>query len=110
MELVCIVHARPNAQVVWSKNSNPIEDPGHIEEQDKGHRHSLQINVVTETDFGEYSCEATNEYGTSSASIHLTGRRKRNHLLWFIYAQYGILLILSQHEFPKSEVCENING
>lgn len=75
VELVCIVHARPVAQVVWSKDGRPIEEPGHIEEQDKGHRHSLQINDVTESDFGEYNCEATNDFGSSSASIHLTGKR-----------------------------------
>lgn len=75
MELVCIVHARPSPHVVWSKDERPIEELGHVEKQDKGHRHSLQINDVTENDFGKYECEAMNDMGSASASIHLTGKR-----------------------------------
>lgn len=80
VELVCIVHARPAPQVVWRKDKQPIELPGHVEEQDKGHRHSLQINDVTENDFGEYECEAKNDMGSTSASIHLTGFPKPPHV------------------------------
>ncbi|XP_045121071.1 limbic system-associated membrane protein-like isoform X2 [Portunus trituberculatus] len=76
VELVCIVHARPAPQVVWSKDGQPIDEPGQVEEHDKGHRHSLQINGVTENDFGKYECLATNDLGTASAPIHLTGYPK----------------------------------
>ncbi|KAG0721621.1 Neural cell adhesion molecule 1 [Chionoecetes opilio] len=81
VELVCIVHSRPAPQVVWRKDGHPISEPaGHVEESDKGHRHSLQINVVTENDFGQYECEATNNFGSASASIHLTGYPKPPHV------------------------------
>ncbi|KAK8376395.1 hypothetical protein O3P69_009795 [Scylla paramamosain] len=80
VELVCIIHARPAPQVEWSKDGQPIEELGQVEEHDKGHRHSLQVNGVTENDFGKYECQATNDLGTASAAIHLTGYPKHPHV------------------------------
>lgn len=79
VELVCIVHARPAAEVTWSKDEQPITLDSHLEEQDGGHRHSLRISQVTEDDFGEYVCTAANQYGTVRASIHMTGLPKPPH-------------------------------
>lgn len=79
VELVCIVHARPTADVTWSKDGEPITLDKHLEEQDGGHRHSLRISQVTEDDFGEYVCTAANKYATEKASIHTTGSPKPPH-------------------------------
>ncbi|XP_050712500.1 neurotrimin-like isoform X2 [Eriocheir sinensis] len=122
VELVCIVHARPNAKVEWSKDSSPIEDPGHSEEMDKGHRHSIQISDVTESDFGEYKCTATNDYGSSSASIHLTGYPKPPHvtsdpnggeetsytLTWETESYYPILEYRLRYRKDKANVSSDL--
>ncbi|XP_042207231.1 protein amalgam-like isoform X2 [Homarus americanus] len=79
VELVCIVHSRPTAEVTWSKDGQTLTLDNHLEEQNGGHRHSLRISQVTEEDFGEYVCTAANEHGTVRASIHMTGQPKPPH-------------------------------
>ncbi|XP_076035504.1 limbic system-associated membrane protein-like isoform X2 [Oratosquilla oratoria] len=78
VELVCLVHARPSAEVTWSKDDQPLTfDPeGHIVEEQGGHRHTVKITKVTEADFGKYVCHAHNDMGDSTASIYMTGLPK----------------------------------
>ena len=45
VELVCIVHARPQPSVLWSKDGLAVDAP-HVQEQYQGHRHSLRITQV----------------------------------------------------------------
>ena len=53
-------------------------------------RHSLTLLNVTEEDFGEYSCEASNEEGAALAKIRLTGMCFR--LFCFLYLLVGDVL------------------
>ena len=109
---MCIVHSRPAAQVVWSKDGRPIDEPGQVVEHNKGHRHSLQINDVTEDDFGKYECEADNELGSVIASIHLTGKREKIILHLFIYSIYfsqGITHLFFMAYYQHFIIDENIS-
>ncbi|CAL4066058.1 unnamed protein product, partial [Meganyctiphanes norvegica] len=94
IELICLVHGRPNPRVVWLHNNKPIRPqlgvqidisnsfPGQhhqirvepsTEEHSSGHRHILYLNKVTEDDFGSYICNAENMHGNHEAMIQITG-------------------------------------
>lgn len=80
VELVCIVHARPTPKIEWTKDNAPITLDSHIEEQQNGgHRNSIKITKISESDFGEYVCTAENKFGVVESSISLTGLPKPPH-------------------------------
>merc|ERR1711976_283226 len=64
VELVCNVHAHPQATVVWMKNS--VELTGDDATLGRvGHRHTLIIPSIKDSDFGNYTCRAKNIHGES---------------------------------------------
>ena len=71
---MCIVHARPAANVIWTKDGEQVYGDNNVAEHEGGHRHILTITQVSENNFGNYLCSANNEFGSSEASISLTGR------------------------------------
>ncbi|CAL4067055.1 unnamed protein product, partial [Meganyctiphanes norvegica] len=76
-KLVCIVHGRPIPNVSWYKGGESVNIDRHISSHDGSHRHTLTIDQVIDKDFGEYTCEASNTYGTASSSLSLTGLPKK---------------------------------
>jgi len=74
VELVCVVHAEPRAHVTWFDNDNkPIEESNRLKQSSSGSRHVLSIDNVSKSDFGVYTCSATNNHGTHSKTIQFTG-------------------------------------
>ncbi|KAK3871120.1 hypothetical protein Pcinc_023712, partial [Petrolisthes cinctipes] len=94
VKLVCIVHGRPPPDVVWTHDGRPLPDvmmdtqlhrPSQTTHtrahtahdftatHSPAHRHSLDINPVTEKDFGAYVCIAENAHGQKNAVIQVTG-------------------------------------
>lgn len=90
--LHCTAFARPTAEVVWlqeqtilgSSDKYTMETikhkdlPGNSDSQSDNRReddlvHVLKISRVSESDFGTFTCRATNSYGETTAFIHLTG-------------------------------------
>ena len=75
VELVCVVHAEPRAHVTWFDNDNkPIEESNRLKQSSSGSRHVLSIDNVSKSDFGVYTCSATNNHGTHSKTIQFTGK------------------------------------
>ena len=75
VKMVCIVHARPRAEVSWSRNGQPLtgrRDKTH------GHKHILEIKDVKPDNFGAYQCAARNTYGETTAEISLTGTHQKS--------------------------------
>ena len=72
--MVCIVHARPSATLVWTKDGDQLDLESNVEEHEGGHRHILKISQVTEANFGHYQCSAQNDLGPATAVISLTGK------------------------------------
>ncbi|XP_018009876.1 protein amalgam-like isoform X2 [Hyalella azteca] len=72
VELVCIVHARPSAEVVWTKDGAKVPHENRAEEHLGGHRHLLTLDPVTKEDFGLYQCRAKNPLGESTKDIAVT--------------------------------------
>ncbi len=72
VELVCLVHAQPQATVKWFKNS--VELSGEEVTMEKmGHRHILKIPSMSSKDFGNYTCRAKNVHGESSKILEVSG-------------------------------------
>lgn len=74
VELVCVVHAYPAAEVSWTRDGNPVDSDTRAEVHDGGHRHLLTIDQVDQEDFGIYTCTATNSLGSASEDISITGQ------------------------------------
>ena len=75
VELNCRVQAQPEAELKWFKNSNQavIADPGVRFFQSNKTHHSLIINRMTEVNFGDYVCQATNSLGVGKTHISISG-------------------------------------
>ncbi|KAJ8304704.1 hypothetical protein KUTeg_018287, partial [Tegillarca granosa] len=80
--LVCKISASPQAVSVWKKGVRRIEKqsngnvnanyrPEIYEENDYRVTLYLRIRVITSIDFGNYTCEASNGLGSSSATMEL---------------------------------------
>ena len=77
VELVCNVHAHPAPQVVWTRDGERISQSGEGRLRINTiarRRHSLVISKVQQSDFGLYTCSATNNLGTTNKTIQLSGR------------------------------------
>ena len=60
--------------MVWIKNGrHEVKEDHKIKFDLEQGKFFVSIINVTEDDFGEYGCEASNSYGTSSASIMVVG-------------------------------------
>eukprot|EP00095_Tigriopus_kingsejongensis_P009554 maker-scaffold114_size351134-snap-gene-2.12 protein:Tk09554 transcript:maker-scaffold114_size351134-snap-gene-2.12-mRNA-1 annotation:"limbic system-associated membrane protein" len=87
LELVCIVHASPKADVRWFKdglylegnvtfeeiNDTSSEEPDRLTIQHHGRKHILIINGIEDEDRGRYTCHAMNNIGESKGNIQVMG-------------------------------------
>eukprot|EP00096_Caligus_rogercresseyi_P000157 TRINITY_DN1043_c0_g1_i4.p1 TRINITY_DN1043_c0_g1~~TRINITY_DN1043_c0_g1_i4.p1 ORF type:complete len:469 (-),score=111.82 TRINITY_DN1043_c0_g1_i4:484-1890(-) len=72
-EVVCNVHASPKAKVTWFKDGSPLQEgEGIISE--RGSRHTLLLPGITSSTFGQYTCQAENEFGTAEVSTTVSGK------------------------------------
>lgn len=73
-ELVCSVHAFPAATVTWTKGGSAVTESDTISISHRGGRHALIFKKVSRSDFGDYSCHASNEVGdVRDTRIQLSG-------------------------------------
>ena len=70
---MCMVHGRPVPKVVWHRDGSLVGSTKHLMQWDGSHRHSLTINNVDESDFGKYTCYASNRLGQTHATLKITG-------------------------------------
>ena len=79
VELVCLVHAFPDAMVEWYHGSPqvPVTADSFAAVVTDGHRHLLTLEGVSEEDFGDYVCNASNSIGSTAKTIHVTGKKRR---------------------------------
>ena len=71
----CVVHASPEATVVWYHNDSVIDrqERTNLNIRTEGEKWILHITDLLPRDLGEYSCVAGNTYGSDSGSNVLTG-------------------------------------
>ena len=72
VELVCLVHAHPQAIVQWFKNDLELTDDG-VSLERFGHKHTLTIPTLSSSDYGNYTCRAKNVHGESSKVLEVSG-------------------------------------
>lgn len=68
--LECVVHSSPRAQVIWTKDGEPLVTEDSSQE---GNIHSLVLSLEQREDFGVYRCTASNELGSSHKEVTVTG-------------------------------------
>ena len=74
--LSCSVSAWPRAEVVWSRHHRTIrhtDRAARITTRTRGDTHYLFVYNVTDTDFGEYVCSASNRLGVDRQNIVVVG-------------------------------------
>ncbi|CAB4059531.1 unnamed protein product [Lepeophtheirus salmonis] len=82
--LTCRVHAEPDPDVKWYKNSHQIDPLGHSKALFNGKKeYSLHISNVGIEDFSTYTCSAVNSLGKDKKSIEIN---------WIITKTYAPLL------------------
>jgi len=72
-EIVCRVHAEPKPTITWSKDGQKVASSSRILIDHFGSRHTLTVIGVEKTDFGKYTCEATNALGSEQKIVEMTG-------------------------------------
>ncbi|KAK6618970.1 hypothetical protein RUM44_003351 [Polyplax serrata] len=72
--LVCKVVAEPEFEVVWLLNGEILKmSPPRVIRKTRGHESVLLFNPVSASDFGNYTCRATNRLGATELVIGLSG-------------------------------------
>ncbi len=69
-----MVHSSPKAEVSWFKNGSPVDSNSLASISQRGNRHVLLIQSVREESFGEYTCQAHNEFGQDQKTTTVSGR------------------------------------
>ena len=74
VELTCIVHAFPKAEVTWKKEDTVLgeAEPGLVMSS-RLHHHSLSLLSVRNSSLGRYYCLASNKAGQATKSILVRG-------------------------------------
>jgi len=78
-EIVCQVHAFPPPTVEWSFNGNAISSSERAKIGKVGSRHTLTIAKVHPSDFGTYTCQASNTLGNVERNIEMSGHASPAH-------------------------------
>nr|CAH7752768.1 unnamed protein product [Callosobruchus chinensis] len=69
----CKVAADPLAAVIWLKGEVPVPIDSRVLALVDGDKHTLLIRNVQRSDFGIYTCRATNDLGQGEQHIQLSG-------------------------------------
>ncbi|XP_064215829.1 protein amalgam isoform X2 [Tribolium castaneum] len=106
-ELQCLVHSEPKAAVVWIKDNGNIVSSPRVQIVSKDHEYNLVLKDLRDSDFGVYTCSATNYLGNTKKHIKLVktpaivritkSRTEANEvvLTWEVQSKSN----LSDHEF-----------
>ena len=78
LELVCIVHASPRAEVTWYKDgvkltADAVRNDSRMAIGHTGREYLLTISDVEVADRGRYTCHAVNNIGESKGNIQVMG-------------------------------------
>jgi len=77
-EIVCIVHASPHADVKWLKNGRDLDQMdekfGIVSKIRNRHTLELPTDLLKESKFGVYTCNATNIYGSAAKMVEVSGK------------------------------------
>jgi hypothetical protein len=72
--LTCRVQGNPAPEVTWYRDSNLLSKTDTTSFQSEENRHTLILSIRSGTDFGNYSCVASNSLGTFKKHIEVHGR------------------------------------
>ncbi|XP_035769339.1 limbic system-associated membrane protein [Neolamprologus brichardi] len=81
--LRCEVTAVPTPEFEWYRDDKRLANTQSITIQTSGTTTSLTIANITEEDYGNYTCVASNRLGVQNASLFLYNRGINNARKWF---------------------------
>ncbi|XP_026676345.1 small G protein signaling modulator 2 [Diaphorina citri] len=91
----------PMQKVVWHRETMRLETTERRIMETRGSRHTLMIRKVVASDFGNYSCEATNPMGKHRAYLELSGKPNpaifRSHPQGRLPNSYNITWMVSSY-------------
>ena len=96
LELVCIVHASPRANIEWYKNGQRMNiSTNHQTMRDLGERQRIRTTkigrkhlfiidkIMSDRDEGTYTCHAVNEIGEAKHNFQVASEsQKYGHDIW----------------------------
>ncbi|XP_072046919.1 titin-like [Amphiura filiformis] len=68
----CTISAHPFPNIAWYKGDTLVRDSQDFQYLINGNRVSLKIKIALPQDTGEYTCRATNMYGSSTCTCRIT--------------------------------------
>ena len=69
MTIACQVHGAPTPTVYWEKEEQRITEAPTLQLTQTGDEYSLILLELTSSSFGNYSCVARNNHGTSRYDV-----------------------------------------
>lgn len=70
--LSCKIQAKPEPNIVWKKDDQPLIASDRIKITKDDESHTLTITKSTKNDTGKYFCEAENKAGSSKTTSNVT--------------------------------------
>ena len=70
------LHILISTHIFCQQDGAPLDVGRHIL-NDIGNRHTLTLPVAGEDAFGQYTCQAENQYGKSSKTTEVSGKKHR---------------------------------
>ena len=69
MTIACQVHGSPTPTVYWEKEEKQITEAPTLQLTQTGHTYSFILLELMNSSFGNYSCVARNNHGTSRYDV-----------------------------------------
>ena len=101
-EVICIVHSSPKAEVTWFKDGKPL-DPSTSVISQRGNRHTLMIPSVDKKSFGDYTCQARNQYGQDRKTTEVSGMKWSD--LFSLFLMQIFIITTYQHKKFLRALC-----
>lgn len=93
-KFTCEIHTAPNVRFQWFKGGKEIYESDKCSIRSANYVTTLEILRTQVVDCGEYTCKASNEYGSVSCTATLTVTGKCQAMSWMQSPHLTLLLTL----------------
>lgn len=101
-KFTCEIQGAPNVRFQWFKAGREIYESDKCSIRSSNYVSSLEILRTQVVDCGEYTCKASNEYGSVSCTATLTVTGKRRALARVLASQFSWWRVLPCVQVPRA--------